>query len=132
MLAVTPFLQALWLADEISQDSATGKVTVRGIFDQIEVDSPATHFTCVAYLFFAVRNVHRRVDLVLRYVDLSTNEVLLERPVALESDGPLATTDVSIHLPRIPVPHSGEFAWELYCGNDVIGVSRVIARVNKE
>jgi hypothetical protein len=128
-VAVKPLLQALWLADDVDCNPKTGKVTLVGIFDQIEVTRPATHFASTAYLFCALRGIHGRTELVLCYVDLSSNAVLLEWPVSLNETNPLATVDIAFRLPPVPVPHEGEYAWELYFEGEVIGSSRVTATV---
>jgi hypothetical protein len=124
-VSIKPSLQALWLADEVSPDDATGKVTVSGIFNQIEVD-PGTDFTAPAHLFFALRDVHGRVELILLYVDLDDNGVLLERSVQVDGS-PLLTTDVCVRISKMPVPHPGVYSWELLFGNELLGASRVQA-----
>lgn len=129
-MPIIPSLQALWLADEVSRDDETGKITLAGIFDQIEIQSPAEAFSSSAFLFFAIGGVHGETELVLAYVDLSDNSVLLERRLPVASESPLATTAVCIPLPSIPVPHPGVYAWELYWNDERLGTSRVTAEVS--
>ncbi len=124
-----PSLQAIWLADTASQDENTGKVTVSGMFDCVEVKAEETEFASPAVVFFALREVHGRVDLSLLLVDLSTDEAILRRLFAVQNDNPLATTDVVLNVPSIPVPHPGSFAWELYWNEESIGTSRLEAVV---
>jgi hypothetical protein len=57
------------------------------------------------------------------YVDLSNNEVLIERSFVVQSSDPLTLTDVAIRLKKMPIPHSGVYAWELYCDGDLIGTA---------
>jgi Family of unknown function (DUF6941) len=126
-MPIKPSLQALWLADEVVPNPVDGKVTVSGIFDQITV-RPGTDFTSPASLFFALRDVHGKVELTLLYVDLANNEVLVERKLSVQGT-PLLTTDVCVSLPRIPVPHAGCYAWELHWENEMLGASRLEAFV---
>ena len=128
-MALKPSLQALWLAEEILHDEATGKVTVAGMFDQIEVDQKGADFTAPASLFFSLRDRHGRVEMTLLYVDLATNEAILERPLMVQGD-PLTTTDVQIPLRKIPVPHAGAYAWELHWGEEMLDSSRLMAAVS--
>ncbi len=125
-MSVKPSLQALWLADEVNRHD-DGKVTVGGMFDEITVRS-GEDFTTRAYLFFSLRDVHDRVSLRLTYTDLEDNDVLLERTVAATGE-PLRTTDMTIRINRIPVPHAGWYIWELFHGGDQLGSTRVEAKV---
>jgi len=126
-MSVKPCIQAMWLADEVTCDEATGKVTVRGLFNQIYAAPPAKVFDAPAYLFFGLTGVHGEVRLRLCYADLSTNRILIERPVVVSHTDPLALTDVVIRLSRMPIPHSGVYAWELYFDGELLGISRVNA-----
>jgi hypothetical protein len=123
-------LQALWLVDDADQDPGTGKITITGLFDQIEVKRPATHFSTQAFLFFALTDVRGQVDLALRYVDLSDLSLLVEFPLSVVSADPLASTVVCVRAPPMPVPHPGVYAWELWWQNDIIGSSRIVAQVS--
>ena len=126
---IKPLLQAVWLADEVRKDESTGKVTVTGIFDQIFATPHSAHFEGAAYLFFTLRGIRGKTELVLRYVDLGNNNVLLEQPISVASADPLATTDVTVRASRIPVPHAGRYAWEVWWHDEVIGCSCVTADI---
>jgi hypothetical protein len=130
VVPVKPSLQALWLVEDAAQDPATGKINITGLFDQIEVSRPATHFTAPAFLFFALTEVHGQVDLALRYVDLSDLSLFVERLLSVASADPLASTVVCVAAPPMPVPHAGVYAWELWWQNDIIGSSRIVAQVS--
>jgi hypothetical protein len=120
---MSPTLQALWLVDSVDHDESTGKISLRGLFDRLVV-SPGTESAGGATVFFAVRGIHGEARLRLLYVDLSDDEILIERPVRVEGE-PLDTTDLSVRVNRIPVPHPGMFAWELYFENDLLGSARI-------
>jgi hypothetical protein len=127
-VAVQPLLQAIWLADEVSQDSS-GKMHVRGMFDCIRMEPGAVEFRS-AYLFFALRGVHDSTTVKLVYTDLSDNEVLWEKDIEV-SGQPLVTVFVGYELPPLPVPHAGEYVWELWWENTVIGSARFCVFVNE-
>jgi hypothetical protein len=127
---VKPQLQALWLVDDARQDASTGKINVTGLFDVIEIQRPATHFTSQAFLFFALTGLPGQVDLSLHYVDLSDLSLLLDRPFSVQGTDPLLSQVVCLAVAPMPVPHSGVYAWELDWQNEIIGSSRVTARVS--
>jgi hypothetical protein len=127
---VKPLLQALWLVDDANQDPNTGKINVTGLFDAIEIQRPATHFTAQAFLFFTLTELHGQVDLTLRYVDLSDLSVLLDRPFTVSANDPLESKVVCLAVQAMPVPHAGMYSWELYWQNEMIGSSRITAKVS--
>lgn len=126
-MATKPMLQQIWLADDVIRDDTTGKVTVAGIFDRIEATPPEKVFTAPAYLFFALTGLHGPLDLHLCYVDMLDLRILMRLPIRVLGNDPLATIDVAVRLKKMPIPRSGQFAWELYLGNELLGCSRVRA-----
>lgn len=68
------------------------------------------------------------MDVTIRYVDLDSNEVLMEHgPTTLEADDPLASVDLTVRVPFLPVPHEGGFALEVHASDELIGMLRIIA-----
>jgi hypothetical protein len=129
---VNPTLQAIWLAEEVSLEDDTGKVTVSGIFNVIELPQQVVSYDQPVTLFFALSGVHGRTDMQLCLVDLLTLEVVLTRPVRVESDDPLEITDVSVRVNTMPPSHSGSYSWELHCEGEMLGSSRLIVRTESE
>lgn len=127
---MTPTLQALWMAESADLDPATGRVNLVGLFDRVRVPAGADSASG-GVVFFAVRGVHGEARLTLQYVDLRDNDTLIERPVRVEG-GPLDTTDVSVRVNRIPVPHPGVYAWDLYAGLELLGTCRVTATTGED
>ena len=125
-----PMLQALWLAESADLDPVTGRVTLTGLFDQVRAPAGADDVSG-GVVYFSVRGVHGEARLTLRYVDLADNEPLIERPVRVEGE-PLDTTDVSVRVNRIPVPHPGGYVWELYAGGELLGTVRVTATAEED
>ena len=124
-MAITPLIQSVWLADEVSQDDE-GKIHIRGMFDEITLEPGVTSGAFPAWLFFAVREVHGKVELRFAYIDLQTNGVLLEFTWTVESNNPLGTCCVAVKK-TMPIPHPGVYAWEVYCGDELLGSSRFAA-----
>lgn len=120
---IAPSLGSILLADSVVQDERTGKLTISGIFDHIEIAPGSCHADGVC-VFFSVGNVHGRERLRLQFVDLEDDSVLLEREVIVEAT-PLETTDLTVRINSIPIPHLGTFAWELYHREERIGSARI-------
>jgi hypothetical protein len=116
------------LADAVYKDRDTGKTVLAGVFDEITTDPGKMTFTARAWLYLSLTDVSGKVDLVLRYVDLDTNEVLHEYGRAvIESNDRLATVEATIPLPFLPVPRSGTYAMELYSFGERVGSLRITA-----
>ncbi len=120
---MVPTLQSLWLVDAVELDSETGKVSLSGLFNRVDVPADAD-YAAGATIFFSLRGVHGEVRLTLLYVDLLDDAALLERPIRIEGQ-PLETTDVSVRVNQIPVPHPGSYAWELFYGAESLGSARI-------
>jgi hypothetical protein len=127
-VAIKPIIQALLLADNVYTDAETGKRVIAGVFDRITVPEVPGHFLHVTCLYVSLTEVRGEVDVMIRYVDLDSNEVLLEHgPTNLTSDDPLASIDFSVQVPPLPVPHEGVFALELHANNELVGMMRITA-----
>ena len=120
-------LKALLLADQVYTDGATGKDIISGTFDCLRATEPfPTEFRAVTHAYISITDVHTKVRLALRYVDLNTNEVLMESDsILVESGDPLASIDFSLPVPPIPMPHEGIFAFELHADNELLGCLRI-------
>jgi hypothetical protein len=127
-VAIKPSLQALLLADQVYEDSATGKKVIAGTFDALYAPASEfpTEFMRVTYAYICLCNLHGRTPLQLEYVDLSTDEVLMEYgPIFLDATDPLASVDFTVPVPPFPMPHPGYYALEVFAGNELLGRVRV-------
>ena len=128
-MAVKPILQALLLADHVYTDADTGKKVIAGTFDCLFGKEFPTEFYPVTYAYICITDVHGEVPLILRYVDLATNEVLMEcGPIPVHSDDPVASIDFAVTVPPIPMPHEGVFAFEVHAFNELLGFLRITVR----
>jgi hypothetical protein len=132
-VAVKPILQALLLADHVYTDAGTGKKVIAGTFDCLFGKEFPSEFYPVTYAYVCITDVHGEVPLILRYVDLSTNEVLMEcGPIEVDSPDPLASIDFAVQVPPIPMPHQGVFAFELHACNELLGFLRITVTSSEE
>jgi hypothetical protein len=138
----TPVLQALLLADHVYQDRGTGKHVVAGIFsgmgfipkgarpkqppgDGSAVPARSLIRAGSPFAYLSLTEVHGLKTIELRYVDLSTNDVLLSTTFQVKCNDPLETVEVALPLPSLPAPHAGVFALELLCEGTWLGSHRV-------
>lgn len=129
-----PVLQALVLADHVYTDMHSGKKVIAGTFNRLWTRKFPSDLGRTVYAFICLTDVQGPVNLQLRYVDLETNQVLLEnRPVEVKSENRLASTEVIVQVPPFPMPHAGFYAFELYAGNDLLGALRLeVSKIEEE
>ena len=128
IVAIKPIIQALLLADNVYSDAETGKRVIAGVFDSVTLPEIPGHFLKVTSLYVSLTELRGEVEVMLRYVDLDSNEVLMENgPTRLQCDDPLASVDLTVQVPPLPVPHEGVFALEVHAGNELIGMLRITA-----
>jgi hypothetical protein len=123
---VKPVLKALLLADNVYKDEATDKDIIAGTIDRLFANEFPTEFKGWTQAYVNVTDVHGIVNLTLQYSDLETNEVLLDigtYPVSAAS--PAESVSFGIPVPPLPMPHEGEFAIELYAGEELLGFIRI-------
>jgi hypothetical protein len=123
-----PIIQALLLADNVYTDAETGKRVIAGVFDSITVPEIPGHFLKVTCAYVSLTELRGRVEVMLRYVDLDSNEVLMENgPTIIEQNDPIASVDFAVAIPPLPVPHEGIFALEVHANDELIGMLRITA-----
>lgn len=118
-------IQAFLIADLVDRETA-GKWIICGVFGQLFSDRFPTRFGRSVFAFVSLTEVHGRTELILRYIDLQTNEVLLQsQPVSLESGDPLAPVEAAFEVPPLPMPHEGVYSLELWSGDEMLGATRL-------
>jgi len=128
-----PIIQALLLADNVYTDIETGKRVITGVFDFIGVPEIPGHFLKVTHAYVSLTELRGRVEIMLRYVDLDSNEILMEHgPTVIEQDDPIASEDFTVTVPPLPVPHEGVFALEVHANNELIGMLRITAALREQ
>lgn len=126
-MAVNPSLIPLWLAEEVIHDEDTGRTTVHGIFNQIDLPSGTTEYSTPFVIFFSVTDVRSRCTCQLKLSDPNL-AVIHERLVHLDSVGPSEVTDMTIHVNQMPVRDPGSYVWDLFFESDLLGSTRLMVR----
>jgi hypothetical protein len=125
IVAIKPVVQALLLADQVYTD-VTGKKVIAGTYDCVFCTGFPAEFARETYAYICLSNIRRMTTMQLKYVDLSTDEILMEYgPINIHSPDPLANVDFVVPVPPLFMPHPGIYAFELFTGNDMIGCIRL-------
>lgn len=121
-----PVLQALVLADHVYVDQFTGKKVLAGTFNHIWATEFPTKLSQQSWAYVCLTEVKGQVPIVLRFSDLSSNEVLMETNEAeVRADNPLSSVEMIVQVPPFPMPHEGAFAFELYSRHALLGSLRI-------
>ena len=129
----TPVLQALILADHIYSDSPSGKKVIAGTFNTLWANRFPTEFVRETYAYICLTELRGEADLSLKYVQLASNQVLMETtPVPIRSDDPLKTTEICVRVPPFPMPTPGTYAFEVHVGGEMLGSLRILVRQIEE
>lgn|SRR5262245_29310111 len=128
-----PIIQALLLADNVYSDAETGKRVIAGVFDSIFLPEIPGDYWKVTCAYISLTELRGRVETMLRYVDLDSNEILMENgPTVIEQNDPIASVDFTVSVPPLPVPHQGVFALEVHANNELIGMLRITAALREQ
>ena len=126
----TPVLQALILADQVYRDERTHKCVIAGTFNQLFAPKFPSALNRVTYAYLKLTEVVGQHEIVIRYVDLRTNEVLLQsEPSEVSCDDPLMIVEMIIEVPPFPMPREGVYAFEVYAADALLGASRITVGV---
>jgi hypothetical protein len=126
-MTIQPVLQALVLADQVYVDARTGTKVIAGTFNRLWGRRFPTTYGRTSFAFMCLTEVHGRVELRLVYRDLSDNrELMAVKNLAVQAQDPLVSIEIMVEIPPFPMPHAGAFAFEVHCGDEVLGSLRVM------
>lgn len=126
---VKPLAQALWLVDHADTDEPTGKISLIGICDCLDILAPATEYTEGAFLFFSLRGIHGQENVALTYEDATDGQELLRIKLTVRADSPNESIVRAIPVNKIPVPHDGEYIWQLRWRDEIIAEAPIVAYI---
>lgn len=76
-------------------------------------------------VYVCLTDIRGSTALELRYVDLSTDAVLLKCKLNVNCTDPLRSVELNIPLPELPHPHFGVYSLELLHADELLGSWRV-------
>jgi hypothetical protein len=142
---VKPVLQALVLAERIWHTD-DGRQIIAGTFNAVviqPVPEPPTTSTSEPRIakggipgtpsaYISLTDVCDGTKLLLQFVSLTRNQVLFEKEIEVKCKDRLAVIEIVVPLPQLPMHGPGVYAFEIVCEGEVIGSSRIIAKLSEE
>ena len=144
-----PVLQAILLAERVYADQS-GKKIICGTFNKILLnrnsavqDHPTdptkkkvqggTDIGCPS-VYVSLTDVVPEIDVTLRFMNVSTNQVLLEMPVNIKCNDRLAAVEFALALPPLGmcVTEPGTYSLDLMWNGEIIGSHRLVAQDTTE
>ncbi|MEI8371387.1 MAG: hypothetical protein WCJ35_00980 [Planctomycetota bacterium] len=140
-----PVLQALVLADRVYRDAVSGKRIIAGTFTSFwfsktpahkEVTQPdGTKRRLLAgglqagspWAYLSLTDVVDGTKLLLQFVNVGTQKQLFSTEVELKCTDRLATVEVELALPMLPIDAKGVYAFEVLCDGELLGSYRIHA-----
>ncbi|HEV58806.1 MAG TPA: hypothetical protein ENN87_15155 [Phycisphaerales bacterium] len=127
-----PLLLSAIVCDSVIVDAFTGKATVVGVFSTINARRyPARHHSLS--VFCEMTGGRGTISVMARLIDLQDEEkALVEQRIGVEFADPLIVNSVILNFRGIPLPHPGEYRFQIYAGSEYCGERRIICRKIEE
>ena len=147
---VKPVLQALVLAEHVYDDSLSGKKIIAGTFNTVlfskrsmvretevrETAQPDGAKQAVIaggmhsgspFAYVSLTDVVEKPQLLCQFVNLTKNQVLFGNQITVDCEDRLATVELILPLPSLPISEEGFYAFELVCEGEILGSCRIKA-----
>ncbi len=139
-----PVLQALVLADRVYEDKS-GKKIIAGTFTHYwfskapaykDVEQPdGTKRRIIAgglqagspWVYLSLTDVVDGTKLLLQFINIGEQKTLFGTEISLACKDRLATVEVGMPLPMLPISGKGIYAFEVLWQNELLGSYRIIA-----
>jgi hypothetical protein len=146
---VKPVLQALVLAERVYEDKGGQKI-IAGTFNGFRFSRSSPVQEVVGpdgvrrktvkggvdvgspWAYLSLTDVWDDTKLEFQFVSLTKNQVIFRTELLVQCDDRLATVEIVVPLPKLNVPESGIYAFEVLCEGEIIGSHRIIAEEIKE
>ena len=129
---IRPTLEAVVLADDVYTDAVTNKKIIAGTFNQLWSNKFPSRFGKTTKAYLVLTNCRGPQKLKIRYIDLQDESVLMESPeFKIMTENPLERHEVVMDVPPFPMPHEGQYAFEVYCNGELLGGIRVNVDISK-
>lgn len=116
---VVPLLVAAIVCDAAVRDPSTGKTSLIGIFNRINVGKFPTQRPMS--LFIKVADAEGFYELQVRYLLADTGDMLAEAGGELKSNDRLGSIDMHISFPLLPIPQEGRYEFQVWANSMFLG-----------
>ena len=122
---VVPVLVAALVCDVAVTDPNTGKNNLIGIFNRVNVGKFPT--TRRMSLYVKVTDAEGDYDTEVRYVQVGSGKVLAQAQGKLHSANRLASIDLLIQFPPLPIPAEGRYEFQIRVNSVFLGATFIDA-----
>lgn len=116
---------AALVCDVAVADPSTGKKNLIGIFDRISVGEFPTQRPMSLYM--KVTDAEGYYETEVRYVQVSSGQVLARAKGQLHSTDRLASASLYIQFPPLPIPKEGRYEFQVWANSMFLGTTFVDA-----
>jgi hypothetical protein len=124
---VVPVLVAVLVCDVATLDPGSGKKSLIGIFDRLNVKNFPTKRPMSIYIKLA--DAQGKYDVAVRLVQRETNDVLTELEGALEVTDRLTSVDFFLTAPPLPFPREGRYEFQVWANQVYLGAAMMDAHL---
>jgi hypothetical protein len=122
---VVPVLLAAVVCDTAATDPSTGKKNLIGIFDRVNVGAfPAQQ---PMSLYMKVTDAEGDYDTEVRYIQINSGKVLAKAEGKLHAENRLASIELIIGFPPLPIPEEGRYEFQLWANSMFLGTTFIDA-----
>jgi len=122
---VVPVLVAALVCDVAVADPSTGKKNLIGIFDKVYVGKFPTQRPMSLYM--KVTDAEGDYETEVKYVQVGSGEVLARAEGKLHSPNRLASADLHIAFPPLPIPNEGRYEFQVWANSMFLGATFIDA-----
>lgn len=116
---VVPVLVAVLVCDIAVPDPSTGKKNLIGIFNRINVGKFSTNRPMSVYLKLTDAEGYYEFD--IRFIQVKTGTILAGAQGKLTAKDRLASTDLCIQFPPLPIPEEGRYEFQVWANSMFLG-----------
>ena len=116
---VIPHLLAIVICDAATVEPTTGKKNLMGIFDRVITQGFPSQQACSLYVKFTDAEGFYRFE--IRFVLASSDQAIAAMNGEMEVTDRLASFDLAIPFPQMPLPEAGRYEFQLRMNDVYIG-----------
>jgi hypothetical protein len=127
---LVPVLIASLICDVAVMEPSTGKKSLIGIFDSINVGKFPTKRSLSMYMKVTDAEGYYKTE--VRYIQIRSGRVLAKAEGELKAENRLASIDVLINFPPLPIPEEGRYEFQVWANDIFLGSTFIDAVLRKE
>jgi hypothetical protein len=122
-----PVCVAMLLADAITTDPVSKKLTVHGVFSQVV--AAQIPVSVALSLYAELTDGHGSYEMAVRFVDLRDDDVIFQAKQPLSFDDPRVTAELVLIFDRVTFPRAGDYRVQLWTDEQFVAERRLTVRL---